>query len=393
MRKLFYFLLLLVCVSAKAQQTYNITGVITDEKDAPIPGATVFIGDSQKATATDSDGKFTLRQVRSGKYNLVVKMIGYVITNQEFTIQNKDLKFRVKLPESNLLLNTVNISFISKSDREKYIETFKRCFFGTSDDARDCKIQNADIIKFNYNTASGVLRASTDDFLIIENRVLGYRIKYLLSNFSYDSENPDGIVSFAGRLFFEDLPGDARQKKRWEEARVDAYLGSLPHFFCALYNDELEKNGFVVYQMLNKQARNTYARKRQLIPSTYNKPYTSLARLVANADDGLKKLDLSLLKKDSTELYVVYRPKPEPKDFFLRGAMIDRFFRTKSGQLSLIRPVQDSVIISRNGDLSPSNSMIKGGFWAWGQMASFIPSDYTLPGWVQLDKDGKLLKQ
>ncbi len=53
----------------KAQQPHNITGVVTDEKDQPIPGATVFLGDSRKATATDANGNFTLNKVQPGKYS------------------------------------------------------------------------------------------------------------------------------------------------------------------------------------------------------------------------------------------------------------------------------------------------------------------------------------
>ncbi len=385
--------MLLFCMMlARAQQSYDITGIVTDEKDVPLPGATVFLANTQKVTIADGRGRFVLSNIKPGNYNLVARVIGYVTRAYQFRLQNKDIRFDIKLQQDNITLQAAIVSAMSKAERNQYVKTFIQCFIGTSDDARESKILNTDILKLDYNKTTGILSVRADDFLIIENKLLGYRIKYLLNNFTYNRTG-EGIITFAGKFFFEDMEGDERQQKKWEEARVDVYLGSITHFFRSLFNDELKKDGFVVYQMLIQKARETYYRKDKLVPPNYTIPYTSLSRFITPVDDDTKKFDLSLLKKDSTELFIVYKPKPEPKDFSERGAGVDRFFKMERGQLSLLRPVQDSVLISRNGDVSPANSMIKAGFWAWGQMSSFIPVDYTLPAWVQFDKKGKLLKQ
>ncbi|MFD0748612.1 carboxypeptidase-like regulatory domain-containing protein [Mucilaginibacter calamicampi] len=380
MRKLFCFLFLLVCLSTvNAQSAYDITGVITDEKDMPIPGATIFLGDSRKATASDADGKFILRQVQPGKYNVVVKMLGYAVTTHEFILQNKDVKFRFKLAENNLLLNTANISAISRSDREWYLDIFTRCFFGVSNSARDCKIENPDIIRFHYDKQNSVLTASTDDFLIIENKALGYRIKYLLTNFSYDNGHAGGVVAFTGRLFFEDMQGDGQQLKKWEQARADVYLGSITHFFRALFNSKTDENKFVIYQVPDERLLNAYAKKHKQIPQRYYKPVKLLDKFITTTNNGFKLFDLRPLIADSTELYVLYTPKREPKDFMAHGVEITRGFKMPLGQLSFLRPVRDSILINKNGDVSPAANLIKGGFWTWGQMAAFVPSDYQLP--------------
>jgi hypothetical protein len=387
MKKLLCLLSLFIyVVSASAQQTYTITGIVTDDKDAPIPGATVFIADSRLAAATDAEGRFALKQVWAGKHNLVVKMMGYVVTTHEFTLQNEDLRFRLKLSEDNLLLNAVNISGISRVDRESYLETFMRCFFGTSAYARDCKIKNADIIKFHYNKETDVLTAGTDDFLIIENKALGYRIKYLLTNFSYDKGNVGGITSFAGKLFYEDMPGNEREQKEWREARADVYLGSITHFFRALFNSKANEDKFVIYQVPNQLLLNAYAKKHKQPPQRYYKPVKSLNKFITGIDDRFKAFDIRPLIKDSTELLVLYTPKREPKDFGGRGTVIGRTFKMPLGQLSFLRPVRDSIIINKNGDVSPATNLIKGGFWTWGQMATFIPSDYELPTDLEIAK-------
>jgi hypothetical protein len=380
MRKLLWFFSLLICIStASAQQTYTITGIVTDDKDAPIPGATIFIGDSRKATATDGEGRFTLRQIKPGKYNLVVKMIGFVVTTHNFVLQNKDLKFRIKLPEDNEVLNTVNISTLTRQEREDYLEMFTRCFFGTSYAARECRILNPDIIKYSYNRDKNILTAATDDFLIIENKALGYKMKYLLTNFTYDIGSVGGLIAFAGKLFYEDLPGDSTKMQKWEQARADVYLGSITHFFRVLFNDKLNDNSFVIYRVPNQQLLNAYAKRRKEIPQLYYKPVKSLNEFISGVDDNFKAFNLKPIVSDSTELYVLYTPKREPKDFTGRGVQIGRAFKMPLGQLSLLRPTGDTVLINKNGDVSPAVNLIKSGFWTWGQMSAFIPPDYEIP--------------
>ena len=47
-------------VSGQAMQDVVITGTVTDESGAPIPGVTVSIPGTSTGTATDLDGKYSL---------------------------------------------------------------------------------------------------------------------------------------------------------------------------------------------------------------------------------------------------------------------------------------------------------------------------------------------
>jgi hypothetical protein len=387
MRKLLCLLLLVIwAATASAQQTYTITGIVTDDKDVPIPGATIFIGDSRKVTASDSEGRFTLSQVQPGNYNLVVKMMGYVILQHGFMLQNKDVRFRFKLQEDNVMLNTVNITSMSLAERKRLLAIFMECFLGRSKNAARCKILNTDDIRIQFDRKRNILTASSSDFLIIENKALGYTMKYLLNNFTYDRSGPRSVIRFDGTLFFEDMKGNVVQQKRWVEERVDTYLGSVPHFFRSMFSNTLDENGFVVYRMLNRDAINAYGKKQQKIPSQYFMPVKSFDKFIKKVDDNFKMFNLDSLTKDSTELYVVYTPKKEPRDFLEGGAVVQRFFQMPSGQASIIHPTGDSVVISRSGDISPVNSVLYNGFFAWGQVAAFLPSDYTIPAGMEPPK-------
>lgn len=71
-------LLLLICQSfnsALAQNERKITGKVLDEQNLPLPGASVSVKGTSKATATSSDGTFSIT-ANNGNF-LIVKSIGF----------------------------------------------------------------------------------------------------------------------------------------------------------------------------------------------------------------------------------------------------------------------------------------------------------------------------
>lgn len=380
MRQLLCLLLFAFFVnSAVAQQTYNINGVVTDENDVPVPGATVFLGDSRKAAATDANGQFALERVQYGNYVLVVKMMGYVVLEHEFTLQ-RNMRFRFKLHEDNIELKTVNISAISTADRKTYLAIFIKNFLGSSANAARCKILNTDVIKLQFNKRTNVLTATSDNFILIENKALGYRMKYLLNEFRYDRSSADNTtIAFRGTLLFEDLPGNARQQRNWERERLNTYLGSVPHFFSSVFDNSLEKNGFLVYQTPDKYRLANTLRQGRPLSREFSKPLTSLKTFITEIDSNVKQIDLDLLQKDSTDLYVVYTPKDEPADYIKIAGSVARTLDRAAGQTSIMHPLQPQMIFGKYGNITPTNGVQLSGYWAWGQMSAFLPSDYTLP--------------
>ena len=80
-------LLFLLGVVAYAQQT--VTGTVTDESGAPIPGATVNIKDSSSATTTDFDGRFKIDA--SINDVLVASYVGYITS--EVSVDSSSVDF------------------------------------------------------------------------------------------------------------------------------------------------------------------------------------------------------------------------------------------------------------------------------------------------------------
>ncbi len=70
-------LMLITCLSlsVSAQSTIKVQGKVTDEKDAPIAGATVAVKNTKTATMTDGDGKFTIN-AKLGE-TIVISVLGF----------------------------------------------------------------------------------------------------------------------------------------------------------------------------------------------------------------------------------------------------------------------------------------------------------------------------
>ena len=79
--KIFIFILLLSAVIIGQTNKGSITGTVTDQKGAAIPGATVTItsvGTNQKITLTTSDsGNFTASSLEPVAYNVVVEAASF----------------------------------------------------------------------------------------------------------------------------------------------------------------------------------------------------------------------------------------------------------------------------------------------------------------------------
>lgn len=79
MKYLLTLLLAAVSIGMAAQSTGTIKGRIMDSSGNPLPFANVSIdqGTVDLAVATDLDGKFTLKPVPSGTYDLLITSVGY----------------------------------------------------------------------------------------------------------------------------------------------------------------------------------------------------------------------------------------------------------------------------------------------------------------------------
>lgn len=92
-----------------------------------------------------------------------------------------------------------------------------------------------------------MLNVSTNDFLIIENNALGYKIKYLIKDFVYEYRTR--MLYYQGFPVYEELKGSKSQEQKWKEKRLTAYYGSVQHFFKSLYDNKSTEEGYIIHKL------------------------------------------------------------------------------------------------------------------------------------------------
>jgi hypothetical protein len=373
MKNFIFILLFLTTLAEKAQGTYSVNGTVTDEKGETLPGATVFIGNTQKATSTDGSGKFILDGLQPGTYDVSVKMLGFNLYSKPVVIQKASVILDVPLKENNIQLKTVNISGTSDEMRARLLETFLKTLLGQSPYAKECKLLNPDAVNLNFEKREGRLEASSDEFLTIENKALGYTIHYLITRFEKTFFR--NMVFYDGALYFEELKGTRSEQKKWAKNRQLAYEGSITHFFRSVFTNTISENRFTVYRFLDDAAIKDHAKNEEKIKHEYFSPFKIPGDWFTNQDENNKLLNLRELKKDSTELYIIYSGRRKPGED-APALHLPPFINKPAGQASIIHPLLDSVLINRDGNINPSNSLLHMGYWAWGGAADFLPSDY-----------------
>ncbi|MDB5029840.1 carboxypeptidase-like regulatory domain-containing protein [Mucilaginibacter sp.] len=387
MKKLVCILLIFIAYYVKAQ-TYPINGTVTDEKGATVRGATVFITNSKYVTSTDNAGKFSFNKLQSGSYEVVVKMVGFIPVTQSVIVQEKPVYLSIRLKASNAILNSVTIRGRPDPKREEYLAQFIKNFIGETANARQCKVLNPEVLNFHYNKTTKFLTASADDFIVVENKALGYRIKYLLTEFELDINNY--ICSIIGSPYFEDLKGTAAEQKKWANNRRITYLSSSRHFFRAVMNNTTNAEGYLVYQIINDPAIISAMHKgspAEIIEFNQTTPAGKIKRYAVKISDVNSlfiddKKNFKTLKKDVArlELFIIYMGQKQSPLFYKTGQSYNLPIpfpakQRRNMQVSQLTSLMDVVTIDRNYEWLAKGFRYSG-YWSWLRAADLIPIDY-----------------
>jgi hypothetical protein len=368
-----------------------ITGVVTHSgAKTPLARASVFLSNSSIGSATTEDGTFTLSGIRPGQYELVVTILGYEDYSKTVLVGREPIKLDIELIQKPLQLREVVIT--SNADWKRNYEVFKRDFIGIDENAKKCKVVNPHVIDLVYNKPKQAVEASSDEFLIVENGALGYRVKFLLKDFS--TSKLTRIVSYEGRVLFEDLPGSETQKKIWHQKREDAYYGSTMHFYRSLYAGKMASEGFVIRKLL--RIPNPLRRPEELIQQKikmFNKYYNRDSlnywidqnNMVRYRDQLVREPmhDYDILRSTGQQgifamtfkdyLYVVFTKKREETDFkdLYRPLDMENF------ETSVITLYQPYALFDMNGVVISSRSTLYEGTWSKAKLSTLLPVDYV----------------
>lgn len=406
----FCSLFLFIGLSSYGQNSFNISGVIRDKEGKPIPGAGVYLSSYKMATVTNNEGEFVLPGLNPGNYDVLIEMMGYLPLSKNVVISNKSAKIAVILMENTIQLREVVIK--ADPNRDRYIKIFLQQFIGMTPNSAQCKLLNPQVLQTDFNKAENVLTVTANEFLIIENKSLGYRIKYLLNNFERDFKR--NIVYYSGFPTYEDLPGSRNKKKNWADKREIAYLGSSQHFFRSLYRNSTAADGFIIHKLARVPNKNRYPdslidaklrqlfkpgnpinrldlvfakpgssplndsiaywRKQQAVPKTIeilNRAEIRTDTLVKTINNDLKTINFS------DELYVIYTNERETKEYTETSShAINRPLDVPNYQISTIVLLQAPIKFYMDGGMYNAQSSLFSGFWAYEKMADTVPRNY-----------------
>jgi hypothetical protein len=222
----------------------TITGLVTDSLNNPVPFASVYLSKTTEGTYTDKNGVYSLSIPREGLYELIISCIGYKLNSRIINAEGKTQKINIKLSRKIFELNEVTIE-ANDRNRRRYYSQFEKYFIGETINSLSCKIINPEDLHLYRDTENNILKGYSLNPLIIENKALGYKIIYDLTDFSYDFKTD--LVRFSGYNHFQQLAGTEKRKRIREKNRLVAYYGSKMHFMRALFSDSLSTESFKIY--------------------------------------------------------------------------------------------------------------------------------------------------
>lgn len=370
LRHLFHcFVWLLAYATAAYSQgvpTATLRGTVTDDStSSALENADVFISQTTLGSPTDKQGRFEIRNVPLGSYELVASRVGYHMRSIRVVVgQSNPEHLVVPLRPKAIELNEVAVTATEAKEWKGQLEKFKKLFFGESALGSEAKLLNPEVLDFTGGANPG-FEATARMPLEIDNRALGYHLQFILTRFVVNNTNPtaDGIfndqqyLNCVGKQRFTELtPLSAEERARWDANRMLAYKGSFRHFLVSLLKNELAREGFLI-GLLPQQATHSWN--------------AGLAESISEPEilsDGAVPYEKVLQFKGT--LLIKYVGKPVDA----HTQLLDGSFPALD--ISKLRLNYESVRINSQGivrDWSPTRLY---GYWAASRVADALPLDY-----------------
>ncbi len=392
MKSIIAIILLLVGNTCFSQ--FTLTGFVKDaETKNPVNNASVFITNSRIGMSTGTDGSFTL-QIPQGKYEVIFSSVGYetqVISVDDKSAREMTVSLKLKQKE----LEGVTVVSYERDGWKKYGQFFSDNFIGTVTNASACVLKNPETIRFRKSKKDNTLTAIAFDPIIIENKALGYTLKYQLENFLYNYNTQ--IFYYEGYPLFTEMEGTEAQKQQWEANRKKVYYGSVLHFMRSLYQNRLSEEGFDIRQLAREE--NHTRQKIKAILDERKARRDSGQTVPALPPDTLRHYNLVMQQPEINEIVsadplpsdsFTYRIDSATAGFDFTGLLQVTYKNAKpeqayvavhknaTAQVSQLKITDEyEIMVFRNGVYYPAKSLLSSGYWAWSEKAgNMLPIDY-----------------
>ena len=351
-------MLLLVPCTHVLGQNIVLTGTVTDTtSQRALRDAHVFIASSLIGTATDSKGKFILKDVPAGAHRIVVTMLGYEPASVDTLLRaGKEYEFDLTLNPTTVELEEVVVNARLARRWQRRLSKFIRLFLGETNNSALTTIVNPEVLSFTSRL--GKLSATASEPLIIENRALGYRLQYYLKEFFYYGST----IKYDGEPSFTELvPTDSIEWQHWLMNREAAFNGSQRHFLLSLMAGQTNEEGFEIHRrssLESNRARFTVEPDQLLEPGP-----TPLEQLLTF--HGL--LEITYVNESEDDSFQEWQRQPT----WTRPAPQRSFMELNSGP----------TLIDETGEVIDPYGVVVYGYYAFERIADKVPKEYRPPDW------------
>ncbi len=362
--------LLLVLVSSALAQTATISGQVTDAQTREsLPGATVFIAESTNGTITDQDGRYVLEGVPTGAVRVYVSFVGFESQRRNLIVSEGDSpNVSFALAPSPIPLDDVTVSGESDRQWRRDLERFIEQFLGQTDNARKVTLENPLALTFTGSTRERLV-AQISEPLIVDNRALGYRITYHLTQF----ESTRSRTTFAGEPLYHELePADEQEAERWQQARRRAFAGSRRHFLRSLARGTLQEQGFRIAHIPERGFIRVTGSINPapiepediLTPSTRDETF----RVTSQSP---RLVQVTYTGEDEERRYV---------DWWNEQSRLWDHFNAQPQQISWLLTEYGAATIDAEGRTVDPLVVVDYGYWAYHRLADALPREYVYDG-------------
>lgn len=102
---------------AKSERSGAISGRIIDEQNLPLPGASIFLKETEQGTSSDANGFYRFSGIDAGKYTLTVSYIGYETQSKTIEVSNEVLEVDFRITEGVALKEVVVSAYIQGQNK------------------------------------------------------------------------------------------------------------------------------------------------------------------------------------------------------------------------------------------------------------------------------------
>jgi len=222
----------LLSLSLFAGDTGLVKGTILDIADgSPLIGANIFLRESGQGASTDMDGKYFIKDVSAGKYELVAQFIGYstIVKNIEMKADSTlivDIEMEIELVESQAITIIGERSLIMQKSTNSRIQSEAVQFLAMSPSSNFMQTPVSNTEEYSKIDETGFLEVTANplstfaadvdaaSYANVRRFIMQGRYPYadavrteeLVNYFSYDYEEPQSNDPLSINLEYSDCP-------------------------------------------------------------------------------------------------------------------------------------------------------------------------------------------